>query len=89
MTKASISLSTCLEFAGFAAITVATYVLAGLAAGLYVTGGVLLLLGYATDEGKSVPVPLRPFQQMSWRLRATRERPRRPDRRRPTETRRT
>jgi hypothetical protein len=46
--------STLLELAGFAAIIAATYLLAGLAASLFVAGGCLLLTGYATEDEKAV-----------------------------------
>lgn len=39
--------STCLEIAGFAAFVVATFLLGGVAAALYVAGGELLLVGVA------------------------------------------
>ena len=46
--------STVLELAGFCAIIAATFLVAGLAAALFVTGPVLLLCGYAVEDEKAV-----------------------------------
>lgn len=44
--------SSTLELAGFAVLAIATFIGAGIVAGLAVAGGELLLIGYAVDDAE-------------------------------------
>lgn len=69
--------STFLELLGFAAFVAATYLVAGLAGALYVGGGLLLVLGYATNDdaaGAVVAKALAPARARVLALRARRAR---------------